>query len=632
LPHGAQRAGHSHRALGADNSITQPIPTIRTVTTTTTATMSTTTFQRVHRTPKVKQACDCCHARKIKCDGTCPCSHCAVAELQCTYLTVPKKKGPKGPSKRTPRAILKMQMEQQRNRLPAAASPTQHIPPRDSSTISSPPSSGRTSNDYGFGFEPSPLLTTALVEQFAKSFFKHKYPLTPILHQGDFYAHTLPHFLTCPSKYALVASLCAAARTQVNHDQQADPSLSLSLGATPLTTAYFINEVRRARAMRDYVETPTLEDAQASFFIFAGLFDCDKHNSAWFYLREAITLMEALRLHEEATYVDMPAREALFSRRTFWLLFITERAYALQRHRPLSLNATIGLPTATTVDDDPDAEIISGFLDLLALFRNFNSDFVSTWNSSSHSPPFSSSSASISAAQLAQLQDTLALSAPPEGSQRTEIQKADLSITRLWLSTMTWQLCVAKGLLSSSPTTPSSLSFLYPITLSATLAAVAAPLTPSAFDANGPGILEKIFDIGCSLADVLLLHPPRAEAMQCGPRDSMREMMRVMDRAMGGRSRYRALLGEKAGEAMREGPSAGLDGGERVGDVLDGVEVDVGVGVKEEDEDGDADADLADYEALRPASVAWVGALGEGYPIEEGVVGTTPRGGGEVFY
>ncbi|KFY17190.1 hypothetical protein V491_05088, partial [Pseudogymnoascus sp. VKM F-3775] len=190
--------------------------------------------------------------------------------------------------------------------------------------------------------------------------------------------------------------------------------------------------------MRDYVETPTLEDAQASFFIFAGLFDCDKHNSAWFYLRESITLMEAMRLHEEATYKGMPAREALFSRRTFWLLFITERAYALQRHRPLTLNATIELPT-TTADDDPDAEIISGFLDLLALFRNFNSDFVSTWNNSSLSPPFSSaaassaalSEASISAAQLAQLQDTLALSAPPEGSQRTEIQKADLSITRL---------------------------------------------------------------------------------------------------------------------------------------------------------------------------------------------------------
>ncbi|OBT64219.1 hypothetical protein VE03_06843 [Pseudogymnoascus sp. 23342-1-I1] len=600
--------------------------------------MSTPTFQRVHRTPKVKQACDCCHARKIKCDGTCPCSHCAIAELQCTYLTVPKKKGPKGPSKRTPRAILKMQLEQQRNRIPPAApsSSTQSIPPRDASTTTSPPSSTRTSTDYNpaLAFEPSPLLTPSLVEQFAKSFFKHKYPLTPILHKGDFYAHTLPHYLTCPSKYALVASLCAAARTQVLHDAQADPTLSR--GAAPLTTAYFINEVRRARAQGDFVETPTLEDAQASFFVFAGLFDCDKHNSAWFYLREAITLMESLRLHEEITYAGMPAREALFSRRMFWLLFITERAYALQRHRPLSLNATIGLPTATTaVDEDPDdAEIISGFLDLLALFRNFNSDFVSTWNSSSHSPLFSSAesesaAASISAKQLAELQDTLAQSAPPDDSQRTEIQKADLSITRLVLA-LNNDLATLRRQRPPLllPHHPPPLTFRYPITLAASLAAVAAPLTPSAFDANGPGILEKIFDIGCSLADVLLLHPPRAEAMQCGPRESLREMMRVMGRAMGGRSRYRALLGEKAGEAMGGGrPSAGLglgSGGAEVGEGRVEEEEDGGDGDGDRDGDRDreeVDVDLKDYEALRGASVAWVGALGAAF-----AGGGTPEG------
>jgi hypothetical protein len=323
-----------------------------------------------------------------------------------------------------------MQMEQQaarqqRNSLQSSASSSQHIAPLRAPSVSSP-CSNRSSTDSRNGFEPSPKLTPLLVEKFAKSFFKHKYPLTPILHKSDFYTHTLPQYLNCPAKYALVASLCAAVRTQVNHDQQTDPSLE---AFATLTTAFFISEVRRARAMRDYVEKPTLEDAQASFFIFAGLFDCDKHNSAWFHLREAITLMEALRLHEEATYVGMPEREAMFSRRTFWLLFITERAYALQRHRPLSLNATIELPTTST--DDPDAEIISGFLDLLALFRNFNSDFVSTWNNSPHSPPFSSAAASISAQQLAELQDTLAKSGPDEGEQRTEIQKADLSITRL---------------------------------------------------------------------------------------------------------------------------------------------------------------------------------------------------------
>src|SRR2546430_2844811 len=48
------------------------------------------------RIQKVRQACDCCHARKIRCDGKNPCANCQITELQCTYLAVPKKKGPKG--------------------------------------------------------------------------------------------------------------------------------------------------------------------------------------------------------------------------------------------------------------------------------------------------------------------------------------------------------------------------------------------------------------------------------------------------------------------------------------------------------------------------------------------------------
>lgn len=389
--------------------------------------MSVQPLQRPKRTPKVKQACDCCHARKIKCDGTSPCNNCHITDLQCTYLSVHKKKGPKGPSKRTPRAILKMQMDQ-KNNPPEPPS----VDPSESSTYSPPPLDLNITYHYpGSRFEPSPLLTLSLVERFAESYFKHKYPLTPILHKGDFYA-ALPYFRSSPEQYALIASLCAAVLTQVNSDQQG--AYSPDASTAPLTTDFFISEARRARTVRDYVEWPTLQDVQTSFFIFAGLFDRDRHNSAWFHLREAITLMEALRLHEEETYAGMPARQALFSRRTFWLLFVTERAYALQRHRPLSLDCSaIALPPLAD-PADPDADIIAGFLDLVALFRNFTADFVATWNAAARAPtlPFAAArpNQNISSAQLAALQDILALAAPAT-STRTEIQQADLSITRL---------------------------------------------------------------------------------------------------------------------------------------------------------------------------------------------------------
>ena len=46
--------------------------------------------------PPVKKACDACHRRKVRCSGSVPCKNCGQANLQCTYLAIPQKKGPKG--------------------------------------------------------------------------------------------------------------------------------------------------------------------------------------------------------------------------------------------------------------------------------------------------------------------------------------------------------------------------------------------------------------------------------------------------------------------------------------------------------------------------------------------------------
>ena len=119
--------------------------------------------------------------------------------------------------------------------------------------------------------------------------------------------------------------------------------------------------------------------------------------------------------------------------------------------------------------------------------------------------------------------------------------------------------------------------------------------------------------------------------MLIGPREYLKEMMGVMGRAMGGRSRYRTLLGEKAEEAMGSGVCAGLGAGGAAG-VMPSVEVVPDAareGVKgrvveilDEPEGLSADDVKREiYEALNGVSVAWVGALGEAYPVaEEGVV------------
>jgi hypothetical protein len=137
----------------------------------------------------------------------------------------------------------------------------------------------------------------------------------------------LANFHTSPEIYALVTSLCAAIASQVQPDQQSASSVRSSATDLLHTPDFFINEAKRAKSANpNYVEKPMLNDAQTNFFLFAALFNLDRHNSAWFHLREAMTMLQMLRLHEEDTYSVMEDElDAIFSRRTFWLFFITER-------------------------------------------------------------------------------------------------------------------------------------------------------------------------------------------------------------------------------------------------------------------------------------------------------------------
>lgn len=51
----------------------------------------------------VKQACDCCRVRRVKCDGKGPCGRCIQRDLNCTYLQTLRKRGPKSIRSRSPK-------------------------------------------------------------------------------------------------------------------------------------------------------------------------------------------------------------------------------------------------------------------------------------------------------------------------------------------------------------------------------------------------------------------------------------------------------------------------------------------------------------------------------------------------
>lgn len=151
------------------------------------------------------------------------------------------------------------------------------------------------------------------------------------------------------------------------------------------------------------------------------------------------------------------------------------RAYALQKHRPLTLHATIGPPT---VDPDPSSSI-NGFVHLVNLYRPFDDTFIGLWNKSRND---------CSTYWLAQLQEQLTQALPPY-LDTTESQAADLRTSQQWLRTMVWQLSISNNFLSSS-SPDSSMTFHFPIEVAKDLVAVTSHFSKQAMEVHGIGLVR----------------------------------------------------------------------------------------------------------------------------------------------
>ena len=153
------------------------------------------------------------------------------------------------------------------------------------------------------------------------------------------------------------------------------------------------------------------------------------------------------------------------------------RAYALQKHRPLTLHATIGLPT---VDQD-SSNSIAGFIHLVNLYRPFDDTFIGLWNKSR---------TDCDGFRLAQLQQQLT-EALPAFLNTTESQAADLRTSQQWLRTMVWQLSIANGFLSS--TSPnSSMTFRFPIEIAKDLVSVTGQFSKQSMEIHGIGLVRVL--------------------------------------------------------------------------------------------------------------------------------------------
>ena len=151
---------------------------------------------------KVRQACDSCHSRKIRCDGCKPCVNCQETTEECTYLAVHKKTGPKGP-RRSPSPAIPLQTPTRSGaHLSCTGSPGPHrnAQPTVQTNITRSPEP-RVSGDGVF--QTSRLVSADVIKWCLDAFFEYKYPLTPILQRDQVYG-SLQDLANSPGNYGLM--------------------------------------------------------------------------------------------------------------------------------------------------------------------------------------------------------------------------------------------------------------------------------------------------------------------------------------------------------------------------------------------------------------------------------------------
>lgn len=359
------------------------------------------------------------------------------------------------------------------------------------------------------------------MDECFEAFYSKLYTIVPILDRDEFLRNV--DFDSMPmEKFCLVSALCAMTNLQVLNKPVED----------------LIRETLRARQTFDYVEAPTLDSVHISFFLFACFFGLNIHNTAWFYLREAITFAQLIGLDNEESYTRISSRtERAYRRRSFWVLFVTERAYAIQRHHSLSMQPSIDLPS--TIDQDLN-ENMSGFNFMVDLWSQIDSDFLSMWNDKRYP---------ITPEWMGRLHDKVC-TALPKVLNITEVQEADILISQQWLRTILWQLSTSRMLLSSNSPN-AALRFSFPIQISQDLLSVTNRISKEALEVHGIGVCEKLFEVASTLVDVMICDPSLQDPeVSRRANQNLYELLRLLGTLRKGTSPWHKIILEKVRSSL----------------------------------------------------------------------------------
>lgn len=306
--------------------------------------------------PEIRpRACDPCRLRKIRCNGGFPCEPCRKAEFECSFAKKPLKPGPKGPRAATTHRIKTQLTGIRLEGFHSLSSPKKHFLEH---VAASQLHSFTPDGDDEFDWVDHDL---ALISRYLEIYHERLYSVWPVIDRTAL----LLQLKKCPQDpeiRALACAICAAtaAQLRIQTDDLSDSFDNVTL------CDRFAEEAEHCRGMYDHRESLTLPAVMIPFFLHAFYSATKRQSSCTLLLREASTKAQILGLDRESTYTNLSHDESRARRKTFWLLFITERGHAMQNeHLPVVLHTTVSLPT---LEEEADPAVLTGFLSLVKLF------------------------------------------------------------------------------------------------------------------------------------------------------------------------------------------------------------------------------------------------------------------------
>lgn len=456
---------------------------------------------KAHR--KAARACDSCRIRKVKCDNASPCSQCTHFSLPCVISSAEKKR------KNPIRGRLVAQARGDVEQVHGWAGELGEL--GDAQTAS--PNSASDAPKVG---SLSTVLSSPHIynrEFFIRLLPKYEeivYPFNPILAPSDI-AATIDNMEHSLEDQALVYAFASVTTFLAQRWDDTDDLKMLRMDELMLKSL----DAHRMADLRVGSDGHMVEEPQVSInrimtcvFLEVSMMAFRRFSRSFCLLREAITMIQIFQIDKHAK----SNLDASKYQRLYWEAYIHERFLTIAAGYPSILRPLpSGFPTS---DPSIPAHVELGFNRLIALFLVMDEPLLAYWQGEQQSN-INITAEWIENKQMLLDEDESSAIAAEEELQNTgrgsltELQHTDLFITRLWLRILVWQLALSRGLLWSSlpNNVHEGLSLHFPAQrLSTQLRSLVSRLNSIAsIGTQGSGIIQKLFEITSTIADVLAL-------------------------------------------------------------------------------------------------------------------------------